>query len=86
MNVRVHGVSFREATTVFKDPLSRTITDPDHSESEMRFVDIGESYRGRLLVVSYTEREGSIQIITARLPTRAEIRQYEDADQNQGSQ
>jgi uncharacterized DUF497 family protein len=46
-NLRVHGVSFREATTVFADPLSITISDPDHSTTEMRFVDIGLSHLGR---------------------------------------
>ena len=61
-NVGVHGVSFREATTVFADPLSITISDPDHSTAEMRFVDIGLSHRGRLLVVSYTERGNRIRL------------------------
>ena len=77
-NVEEHGVSFREATTIFADPLSITILDPDHSQSEMRFIDIGLSHRGRLLVVSYTERGDHIRVITARLPTRHEQRQYEE--------
>jgi len=50
-NLRAHGVSFREATTVLGDPLSITISDPDHSADEMRFIDIGVSHLGRLLVV-----------------------------------
>jgi uncharacterized DUF497 family protein len=79
-NLRAHGVSFREATTVFADPLSITISDPDHSAAEMRFVDIGLSHRGRLLVVSYTERGSRIRLISARLATRKERRQYEEAD------
>lgn len=66
-NLRAHGVSFHEATTVFADPLSITISDPDHSMAEMRFVDIGLSYRGRLLVVSYAERADRIRVISARL-------------------
>ena len=46
-NLRAHGVSFREATTVLGDPLSITISDPDHSAAEMRFIDIGVSHPGR---------------------------------------
>ena len=64
-NLRVHGVSFREATTVFADLLSITISDPDHSSVEMRFLDIGPSCFGRLLVVSYTERANKIRLISA---------------------
>jgi uncharacterized DUF497 family protein len=64
-NLRAHAVSFREATTVFADPLSITISDPDHSMAEMRFIDIGLSHRGRLLVVSYTERGNRIRLIAA---------------------
>lgn len=78
-NLKEHGISFEEATTVFADSLSLTISDPDHSESEWRFLDIGLSHRGRLLVVSYTERAQAIRIISARLPTRFEQRQYEEA-------
>ena len=79
-NLRAHGVSFREATTVFADPLSITIADPDHSATEMRFVDIGLSHLGRLLVVSYTERGSRIRIISVRFATRNERRQYEETD------
>jgi uncharacterized DUF497 family protein len=79
-NLIAHGVSFREATTVFADPLSITISDPDHSMAEMRFIDIGLSHRARLLVVSYTERGNRIRLISARLATRNERRQYEKAD------
>jgi uncharacterized protein len=57
-NLRKHKVSFEEAETVFDDPLSRTISDPDHSTSERRFLDIGESENGRIIVVSYTQRSG----------------------------
>jgi uncharacterized protein len=79
-NLRAHGVSFREATPVFGDPLSITISDPDHSPAEMRFIDIGLSHLARLLVVSYTERGNRIRVISARLATRNERRQYEEAD------
>ena len=52
-NRKKHGVSFPEATSVFGDPLSITISDPEHSDSEARFDDLGLSHRGRPLVVSY---------------------------------
>ena len=77
-NLKAHGVSFHEATTVFADPLSLTISDPDHSSMGMRFLDIGLSYLGRVLVVSYTERGNKIRLISARLATRNERKQYEE--------
>ncbi|HZL66802.1 MAG TPA: BrnT family toxin [Candidatus Limnocylindrales bacterium] len=80
LNLTAHGVSFREATTVFADPLSITISDPDHSSAETRFIDIGLSHLGRLLVVLYTERGDRIRLITARCATRNERRQYEEAE------
>jgi len=76
-NLEKHGVSFQEATSVFRDPLSVTISDPDHAGSEERFIDLGLSYRARLLVVSYIERGGGLRIISARRATRAERSQYE---------
>ena len=78
LNLKNHGISFDEATAVFRDTLSVTITDPDHSDSENRFIDIGMSHRGQLLVVSYTERRDRIRIISARLPTPAERKSYEE--------
>jgi uncharacterized DUF497 family protein len=80
LNFKEHGVSFDEATTVFRDPLSITIPDPDHSDSEDRFIDIGMSHRMQLLVVSYTERKDKIRIISARRATRAERKNYEQTD------
>jgi uncharacterized protein len=77
MNEQKHGVSFDEAATVFEDPLSLTVVDEAHSEAEDRFVDIGESRSGRLLVVVYTERDETIRIISCRLATRTERRTYE---------
>jgi uncharacterized protein len=79
-NLKEHGVSFDEATTVFRDTLSITIWDPDHSDSEDRFIDIGVSHRMQLLVVSYTERQDRIRIISARRATRAERKSYEEAN------
>jgi hypothetical protein len=77
-NRKKHGISFEEATTVFADPLSLTIPDPVHSEDETRFVITGLSYKGRQLVIVFTELEGSIRIITARLATSRERKKYEE--------
>jgi uncharacterized DUF497 family protein len=77
-NRRKHGVSFDEATTVFADPFSITMPDPDHLMHEQRFVDIGASDRGRVLVVIYTERATNIRIISCRRATRSERMLYEE--------
>jgi len=76
-NLRKHGVSFEEAATAFGDPLSVTIPDPDHSEDEDRFILMGSTYRGRILVVVHTDRGDNIRIISARRATRTERRDYE---------
>jgi uncharacterized DUF497 family protein len=78
VNVRKHGVTFEEAATVFGDRLSVTITDPDHSAGEQRFLLLGVSNRGRLLVVAHAERGDAIRIISARRVTRRERRTYEE--------
>ncbi|MEX0803207.1 MAG: BrnT family toxin [Candidatus Binatia bacterium] len=80
LNLKEHGVSFDEATTIFRDTLSITISDPDHSDYEVRFIDIGMSHRIQLLVVSYTERKDKIRIISARRATRAERKNYEETN------
>ncbi|HEY3150265.1 MAG TPA: BrnT family toxin [Candidatus Binatia bacterium] len=67
-----------EAVTVFGDPLSMNMPDPDHSEGEERFILLGMSDRYRLLVVSYAERPPRTRIISARLATRNERKQYEE--------
>ena len=77
-NLKKHGVSFQEAASVFADALSITITDPDHSASEARFVDLGVSHRNRLLVISYVERGEIIRIISARRASRSEQKYYEN--------
>ena len=77
-NLSKHGVSFAEAVTAFGDPLSMNMPDPDHSEGEQRFIVLGMSDRYRLLVVSYTERLPRTRIISARLATRHERKQYEE--------
>ena len=77
-NQRKHGVAFREAATVFADPLSTTFPDPDHSLSEQRFLIVGTSITGHLLVVAYAERNDRIRIISARTATRRERDFYEE--------
>jgi uncharacterized protein len=72
-----HGVSFSEARTVFRDVDSISIPDPAHSTDEDRFIDIGYSDRGRLVVVMYTERANRIRIISSRKATAAERKAYE---------
>ena len=77
-NIAKHRVSFDEASTVFQDGLSITISDPLHSANEERFVMIGHSCRNRLLVVVHVERGDRIRIISARAATRRERRNYEE--------
>ncbi|MEG3876522.1 BrnT family toxin [Microcoleus sp. herbarium7] len=78
LNFQKHGVSFTEAATVFNDPLSATFPDPAHSVSETRYVIIGLSRFGQLLVVSHTDRGEKLRIISARKATRQEQRFYEE--------
>jgi hypothetical protein len=75
-NLKTHGVDFREAATVFDDPLSTTFPDIDHSVGERRFLIIGLSALGQILVVSHTETGDTIRIISARSATRHERRFY----------
>ncbi len=77
-NLRKHGVSFREASTVFYDPLALVIDDPDHSFTEERFVILGISQELRLLVVvhCYRQQGDSIRLISARKATRNEMSSY----------
>jgi len=77
-NLRKHGISFDEAAKIFLDPFSITIPDPDHSMDELRYVDIGSSEKGRVLVVVYTERGVRIRIISCRKATPSERRLYEE--------
>jgi uncharacterized DUF497 family protein len=78
LNLEKHGISFQEATTVFNDPLSVTFPDPDHSIGENRYVIIGVSQFGQLLVVSHTDRGEKVRIISARKATRQERGFYEE--------
>lgn len=77
-NLKKHGVDFVEAATVFRDPLSVTYTDPDHSVDESRFIIIGISNRNRLLIVAHTDRNERTRIINAREATRSERKLYEN--------
>lgn len=77
-NLSKHGVSFEEAKTVFDDPLYVDFYDPDHSKDEERYLIVGESDRGRLLIVSYTERGDSMRLISAREVKRTEREAYEE--------
>ncbi|MFQ5652235.1 MAG: BrnT family toxin [bacterium] len=79
-NFRKHGVSFEEARTVFNDPFAITINDPDHSDAEERYIDIGFSSKGRLVVVWYTERNENIRIIGCRKATNTERISYESKE------
>lgn len=79
-NVKKHGVSFEEAVSVFADPLAVTIDDPDHSIGESRFLTIGQSVLYRYVVVSHTERDGQVRLISARFATRQERRSYESGE------
>jgi uncharacterized DUF497 family protein len=77
-NERKHGVSFTEAMTVFGDPLALTGYDPRHSDDEDRFITMGTSEGGRLLIVSHTDRGDIVRLISAREASRREWRDYED--------
>ena len=76
-NLKKHGVDFEEAKTIFNDPFAITIDDPDHSVVEERYLDIGLSSKGRMLVVWYTERNDNIRIIGCRKAIRSERKIYE---------
>ena len=78
-NLAKHGVSFEEAATVFGDPLSDTFDDPDHSAEERRFLIIGKSVLGRMLIVAHTDDGEVVRIISAREPTRRERESYEES-------
>jgi uncharacterized protein len=77
-NLRKHGVTFEEAATVFGDRLSVTIGDPDHSHpGDERFVTMGQSHRGRILVIAHRDDADTVRIISAQFATNLERAQYE---------
>jgi hypothetical protein len=75
-----HGVWFEETHSVFSDPYARLFHDPEHSEEEDRFLLLGTSAAGRILVVvhCYREADSTIRIISARKATKKEVRFYEE--------
>ena len=77
-NFEKHGVSFEEAATALSDPMAATGADPDHSLSEERYVTFGVSEKGRLVVVSHTEKDQTIRIISARKASKGERKLYEE--------
>jgi uncharacterized protein len=77
-NRRKHRVSFQEAATVFGDPLAVTYFDPDHSLSEQRFITVGVSTAGKVLMVAHADRDENIRIISARKATQREREHYEE--------
>lgn len=79
-NLAKHGISFEEAVTVFGDSLAQIIDDRHHSIGERRYVLLGQSDRGRLLVLLFTERGGAIRLISARRATPRERRRHEEGE------
>jgi uncharacterized protein len=77
LNLKKHGITFDEAQTVFNDPLYIDFYDPDHSLNEARYLIMGISKHNRLLIVSYTETNNTIRLISAREATRTERTAYE---------
>ena len=78
-NEKIHGITFDEASTIFRDPLAFIFDDEYHSEDEPREIIIGHSIGGRLVVVSFTERAKSVvRIISARPATKKEREDYEE--------
>lgn len=77
-NLKKHGVSFEEAATALSDPMAATGADPDHFIIEERYVTFGISQNGRLLVVSHTEKDEIIRIISARKASKGEREIYEE--------
>lgn len=78
-NFKKHKLTFEEAKTVFADPFAITIDDPKHSIEERRFIDIGTSAAGNVLVVSYTERK-KIRLISCRKASKTERKIYEEKE------
>jgi uncharacterized protein len=83
-NIKRRRISFSEAGSVLEDPLSTTFPDEAHSEEEMRFLTIGASRRGRILVMAHTERNDTVRIMSARRATRREREFYEQGESTRG--
>ncbi|MBX3058988.1 MAG: BrnT family toxin [Anaerolineae bacterium] len=79
-NAEKHGISFAEAATIFDDPAFIAVIDDEHSIGEERYISIGLSNRGRLLMVAHTDRENRVRIISARLATKKEEIFYAESE------
>ena len=77
-NITRHGVSFEEASSVFDDPLLVTYPDTIHSIQEVRYISVGYSKHGKLLLVVHTDRENKVRIVSSRKATRQERKAYEE--------
>ena len=77
-NIKKHKISFQEAASVFNDILAITFDDPDHSIGEHRLLTFGTTRTGKLLIVSHTEINGLMRIISARLMKKHERKIYEE--------
>ena len=77
-NIRKHGLSFHEAATAFSDPLAITFDDPEHSIGEHRLLTFAITRNGKLVIVSHTERNRKMRIISTRLMTKPERKIYEN--------
>ena len=78
-NISKHDVDFDEASSVFDDPMFITFLDEEHSIDEERYITIGLSNKGRLLLVAHAERSDRIRIISARKATKNEEKFYQEA-------
>ena len=78
-NARKHRIEFDEAATVFDDPFAATAPDRHHSDTEPRYRTTGFSNRGRLLVVTSLEFDGTIRIVSARRATKRERHAHQES-------
>jgi len=78
-NLKKHKVGFEEATTIFDDPLMITFPDTQHSDEEDRFIGIGKTDKGKVLVVVHLDKEKTIRLISCRKATASERRRYEES-------
>ena len=79
-NFKKHKVSFEEGKTIFNDPFLFTFPDNEHSVKEERYINIGLSAFGSVLILTHTERQGKIRIISCRKATAHERRFYEEGN------
>jgi uncharacterized protein len=85
-NFNKHGSDFERAATVFLDPLALTIRDEEHSETEARWITLGKDATDHYVLVVHTfealtDDRVRIRLISARRPTKAEVRNYEEHDE-----